>query len=325
MGGACASFLRFLAPLLLLPGMELAVRLFQVRDGQPQITLRRRQRLVAEHFLNVPQVGVIFQQVRGATVPPQMTGDVFFEPQLARILGQQPVNAMLADGQAVPDGDEQFFGWPAFRQFRPDGFEIIFEILAGDAAQGHDAVFAALALVDAQQFLLQVHVRHVQVAQLLLADAGGVKHFEQRPVAVADQRLRVRRFNDAAGLLRRQDVFGQRVRLAGQPQAFGRIAGEITFLRQELEKIADGDDDVVLRADAARRALPGRLVKNPALKVLQRRGRDGLHVGQLDLGQKLGEAVEVKLVHAQRVRRVVEHFQLLPVAVEQHVEGQGFG
>ena len=48
-----------LAALLLLPGMELAVRLLQVGDGQPQIPLGGRQRLVAEHFLNVPQVGVV--------------------------------------------------------------------------------------------------------------------------------------------------------------------------------------------------------------------------------------------------------------------------
>ena len=59
--------------------MELAVRLLQVGDGQPQVTLRGRQRLVAEHFLNVPQVGIILQQVRGATVPPQVAGDVLFD------------------------------------------------------------------------------------------------------------------------------------------------------------------------------------------------------------------------------------------------------
>ena len=73
----------------------------------------------------------------------------------------------------------------ALQQFRSDGFDVIFEILAGDAAQGHNAVFSALAAVDAQQFFLKVHVVHGQVAQLGLADAGGVKHFEQRPVAVA--------------------------------------------------------------------------------------------------------------------------------------------
>ena len=82
--------------------------------------------------------------------------------------------------------------WPAFHQFRADGFDVIFQILAGDAAQGHHAVFAALAPVDPQQFLLQVHVGHIQVAQLGFADAGGVKHFEQRPVAVADERAACR-------------------------------------------------------------------------------------------------------------------------------------
>jgi len=42
------------------------------------------------------------------------------------------------------------------------------------------------------------------------------------------------------------------------------------------------------------------------LKVRQRGRRDGLHVGQFHLGQKFAEAVEVKFVHGQRLRRVVE-------------------
>ena len=50
--------------------MELAVGLLQVGDGQPQIPLRGRQRDVPQKLLDVAQVGVVLQQVRGATVPP---------------------------------------------------------------------------------------------------------------------------------------------------------------------------------------------------------------------------------------------------------------
>ena len=194
---------------------------------------------------------------------------------------------------------------------------------------GTHPVFAALAFVDPQQFLLQVHVLDIETAQLLIAQPGGVKHFQQRPVTIANERLGVRRFDQAAGFLRRQDVPGQAVRLPGQPQALGRVAGDVALLRQKSEEVADGNEDVILRADAAGRALECGRVKDPALKVLHNIGRDRLRVGDFDFGQKFGEAVEVKLMHLARGGRVVEQFQLLQVAVEQHVkerdsDGMGF-
>jgi len=42
------------------------------------------------------------------------------------------------------------------------------------------------------------------------------------------------------------------------------------------------------------------VVKNPPLKVLQHRHRDGVNVGDVALGQKLGEPIEVNF----RVRNV---------------------
>ena len=84
---------------------------------------------------------------------------------------------------------------------------------------------AALAVVDPQQAFLQVHVGHGEVAQFLVADAGGVKHFQDGPVAVAQNRGGVHALNDALGLLGRQHVPGQAARLAGILDALGRDRG----------------------------------------------------------------------------------------------------
>lgn len=63
----------------LLAGMTAPVRLFQVRNRQMQITLGCGQRTMPKHLLDVPQIGMVAQQVRGATVPPQVTGDVLLD------------------------------------------------------------------------------------------------------------------------------------------------------------------------------------------------------------------------------------------------------
>ena len=46
----------------LLAGMTAPVGLFQVGDGEVQVTLGGRQRTVAEHFLDVAQVRLIFKR-----------------------------------------------------------------------------------------------------------------------------------------------------------------------------------------------------------------------------------------------------------------------
>jgi hypothetical protein len=71
--------------------------------------------------------------------------------------------------------------------------------------------------------------------------------------------------------------------------------GEIAFAGEERKKVSDAGQDAVLRRDGSRRAFNGRLIKNPPLKVLQHRRRDGVNVGDFALGQKLVEPIEVRI------------------------------
>ena len=59
--------------------MEAAVRGLQVVDVEVQVTLGRGETSVPEDFLDVPQVGLVLQKMRGAGVPPDVAGDVLFE------------------------------------------------------------------------------------------------------------------------------------------------------------------------------------------------------------------------------------------------------
>ena len=56
--------------LLLVPRVEFRVGLFQVRDGETQVTLGGGQGAVAEQILHVPQVRMILDEVSGAGVAP---------------------------------------------------------------------------------------------------------------------------------------------------------------------------------------------------------------------------------------------------------------
>jgi hypothetical protein len=46
--------------------MELAVGLFQIGDGEAQITLGRVERAMPQDVLHMAQVGLVLDQVRGA-------------------------------------------------------------------------------------------------------------------------------------------------------------------------------------------------------------------------------------------------------------------
>ena len=76
--------------------MELGVSGFQVGDGELQVTLGGRQRAVPKQVLNVAQIGVVLDQVRGAGVTPDVRRDVFLD------LGEPGVTLdQVADGVRV--------------------------------------------------------------------------------------------------------------------------------------------------------------------------------------------------------------------------------
>ena len=56
--------------------MGLAVHVTEFRDGEVRIDLRRRKRGVAELFLDETEVCTVRQEVRGASVPKLMRGQV---------------------------------------------------------------------------------------------------------------------------------------------------------------------------------------------------------------------------------------------------------
>ena len=91
---------------------------------------------------------------------------------------------------------------------------VVPKMRASDAREGNDAVVAALAVVDAQEFVFEVHVGDGEVEEFALADAGGVEDFEDCAVAVAEEGARVGSLDDGDGLGGAEDFAGEAVGLA---------------------------------------------------------------------------------------------------------------
>ena len=269
-----------------------------------------------EQFLDVPQIGLVLHQMRGATVPPDVAGDVFAQPGHAGVFFHQFAQRVFAQ-RRCPLRDEHAVGAAALQQRGPDGFQIRFQKRTRQPGERHHAVFVELAAVDAQHAFLKVHVVDGQVHQLAFADAGGVERFQNRPVTIAKQTAGVRRLNDFARLLRREDGSGQRVRRAGQRQRPGHVLRDIAFDFQEPEEAPQRVHGLVLVTDGTGRAPAGGQIKQVALMVGQRAAGDGRNLGDVLLAQKFGEAPQMQHAPDDGSRREVEDFQLLPVTLNQ--------
>ena len=102
--------------------MEPGVGLLQVGDGQAQVTLGGGQRAVAQQVLHMAQIGVVFDQVGGARMTPDMGGDVLLDPGQPGMVLDQVAHGMGVQGVA-PEREEKPVGVALAQQLGPDALE----------------------------------------------------------------------------------------------------------------------------------------------------------------------------------------------------------
>jgi hypothetical protein len=66
--------------LLPFPRVETGMCLFQVGDGEPEVTLGGDQGAMAQQILHMAQVGVVLDRMGSAGVAPDVTRDMFLHP-----------------------------------------------------------------------------------------------------------------------------------------------------------------------------------------------------------------------------------------------------
>ena len=74
--------------------MEFRVGLFQIRDGETQVTLRGGQGAVPQEVLDVPQVGVVLNEMGSTSVAPDMRGNDLLDPGRLGMLFDQGAEGM---------------------------------------------------------------------------------------------------------------------------------------------------------------------------------------------------------------------------------------
>lgn len=247
------------------PRVTAAMGVLEIGDGQVQVTLRGRKRPVPEDLLDVPQVGPVFKQVRGAGMPPDVAGDVLFDLGRAGVLDDQFTQDIFIQRLAA-SGEEEPVGCPPKEEFGTDGIEVGLQKAAGYPAQRHHAVVPAFALLDAQQFFFQIDVLDTQREQLRFADAGGIKDFQHRAVAVTTGGAGIDTFKDAPGFLRCEHIAWQGTRLPRLGDGFRRIDAQAAAGFQEREQLAYPGQDTVLIGHTSRFSLWRWLMIKPALE-----------------------------------------------------------
>ena len=88
---------------------------------------------MAEDLLDVAQVGFVLQQMRGATVPPQMAGDALFDPGEPRVFFDDAAEGVACDRTAALREEEASRLGDEPSSLRADGVDVRFEEGAGDS------------------------------------------------------------------------------------------------------------------------------------------------------------------------------------------------
>jgi len=166
-------------------GVAAGVGFPQGLDVDVGVDLGRLHAFVAEHFLDVADVGSATMHVGGTGMSPEMAGagfvdaaafEQFFDP-VAKVGG--------AEALAVTGEEEGGFAGKMVEERAGFG-EVAVEPGGGALADGQHPAFAVLAFAHDQGVGGGVVVAVVEIGHFTAPDAGGVEEFEDGAVAQAE-------------------------------------------------------------------------------------------------------------------------------------------
>ena len=150
---------------------------FQVLIGHVGIDLRRRDRGMAEHGLDTPDVGAVDEEISGKAVAERMRMDIFDDAGFGGVVLDEPLDAARSETECLAFGiplvDEALLG--ERDEQRGIGIGPAIEV-AGEGAFGgrgdeDDAELAAFAAYG-ELFFLEIDMLPVERGELGDAEAG---------------------------------------------------------------------------------------------------------------------------------------------------------
>ena len=290
--------------------MEFGVGLFQVRDGEAQVTLGGGQRAVAEQVLHVPEVGMVLDEMGRAGVAPDMRGDAFLNLGGLGMPSDEGTESMRVQ-RIAPVGNEQAAGASGAQQLGPGVAEVAFQRRDRQGSERHHPVAGPFAEGNPQQTVDQVEIGESEGAEFGPANAGGVKDFEDRFVPFSKRGGCVHRFEDVAGLLWGEHVSGQGLGLAGVFKRRRRIMKDQAFDPEEPEEALEGGQHGVLVENAASCPPAGRAVVEPVLELGNSGVSDVGKVEDLLFAEKLAPEFQVIGVVGDGAGAVIADLEVL--------------
>jgi len=252
--------------------MAAGVNFLKLFDADLGVNCRGVEFFMAEQLLDEPDVRPVFQHVRRAGVPQQMArGHAprhLFDPR-----GHHARHDIGIERAAVA-GQEQRLRARVQGQTRTHGLQVVFEPVNGACADGHDAIFFALAQTHMERAPFSVQVGQFQAAKLGAPDARRVKKFQHRPVADAEGIGHVRHGQQFFDFRQGEHFLGQPLFHPGQFQFAGRIVQDDILSGEPAAKILEDAQAVALRAPAQPLPVGLGATPEPALVTFQNRARD---------------------------------------------------
>jgi len=195
---------------------------------------------VAEQFLNDPQVGAVFEQVRCETVPQHVRRDVSLDAgEAAPFLDARPQrHRRKRRASAREENIPRTLA--GLGQFAASVFQVALDCLDGAAAHRYDSLFISLA-DDVDKTGVELQLLEPQPSQLGQPQAGGVTKLKHRVIAKRRWCHRLNRPQQFLDLPIGQRL-GQAFPAAGQRKVFGDIRRQKLFLHAEaVERLQRGD------------------------------------------------------------------------------------
>ena len=210
----------------------------EIGGHDPGVNLRREQRGVAEHFLDVPDIGPALEHFGGAGMPERVDGDRARQPGRVAVVHEDSAQDVGLHHGAAIGQEEAFDGFASVsgEQERPHGIEVFGDEAEGHFADGDDAILATFSEDDAHRAILDAHIVGGEFADLRAAKAGRIKDLHDRSIAEAGRRAQVRLVHPAQHLVVGDDALRKPVGFSQRWEVRERIHDDFPSQFQERIK-----------------------------------------------------------------------------------------
>ena len=194
--------------------------------------------LVAEHFLDDPQVRPAFDEVGGERVAEGVRGDLLVDARSHRLVLHDVEDVDAAEGFPgfVEEKDVLEGAGGGFRTRR----QVVPDSIGGHFPEGDDALLVPLAH-DIDITFFQVDMRDQETGALAHAEAAAVQDFQDGAVPQARRVPGVHRGDDGIDLLHRQDG-GEVLPEFGGVDAVAGVVLQVAFLDAPVEEGPEGTE-----------------------------------------------------------------------------------